>query len=178
MNGVSELQLNRDFARLSLGDRSAITPVFQGLWPSVYRFCRRYLGSDSDADDAAQRALEKLFDQSTDYDPSRSVVAWSLSIALFECRTLRRHSTRRRAQSIDQDFVSPLLSPEQAVEQGQLHAALDAAIEQLSAVDRETLEQVLCRQPLDPSLDDDRFRKRKQRALVRLKAIWRTLYGT
>lgn len=173
---TSEPKLNREFLRLAAGDRSAFTPVFRALWPSVHRFCRRYLGSDSDADDAAQHALEKLFAQAADYDETRPVIAWALTLALWECRTIRKRSARRKVEDLDPSLESRELSPEQLLEHEQLRWALDAAIEKLSPADQATLSQVLVAEGFGSFENDSRFRKRKQRAVIRLKEMWRKLY--
>jgi RNA polymerase sigma-70 factor (ECF subfamily) len=155
-----------------------LSGVFSALWPSVHRFCFRYLGQDADADDAAQRALEKLFAQATDYDPTRPVMAWALTLALWECRTIRRRNSRHRIEPLDQRLQSSVLSPEQFLEGEQLKRALDAAISQLSSADQETLSLVLTTEGFGRFENDSRFRKRKQRAVARLKEMWRKLYGT
>jgi RNA polymerase sigma-70 factor (ECF subfamily) len=144
----------------------------------VRRFSLRYLGNEADADDAAQRALAKLFDQATDYDPSRSVMAWSLTLALWECRTIRRQNTRRKPETLEPALESAELTPEQALEREQLRIALDTAIEQLSLADRETLTQVLVAEGFGTYENDSRFRKRKQRAITRLREMWKRLYDT
>src|SRR5512145_2348815 len=143
MQDDSELQLNRDFARLAAGDRSVLSAVFHGLWPKVRRLCRQSLQNDDDADDAAQRTLEKLLAQAADYDGSRSVLAWGYAIAMWECRTIRRRSTRRRTESLSPGILGSEPSPEQAFEREQLREALEAAIMRLSEADQGVLRSIL-----------------------------------
>jgi RNA polymerase sigma-70 factor (ECF subfamily) len=178
MQDDSELQLNRDFARLAAGDRSAFTVVFHGLWPKVHRFCRQSLQNDHDADDAAQRTLEKLFAQAADHDGSRSVVAWAYAIAMWECRTIRRRSTRRKTESLSPGIFGSEPSPEQAVEREQLRVALDAAIGRLSEVDQGILRSILAADDALGAPTGSTFRKQKQRAIVRLRETLRRLYDS
>jgi RNA polymerase sigma factor (sigma-70 family) len=174
MQYSSESQLSRDFARLAAGDRSAVSTVFHELWPKVQRFCQGLLGNAHDADDAAQRTLEKIFTQATDFDQSRSVSAWALTIAVWECRTIRRQTTRRRADPIPTELPHEQPSPEQAVEHAQLMNALHAALVELSETDQAVLQSVLAADDSSAKSASSAFRKQKQRALARLKqAFWR-----
>src|ERR1017187_5865902 len=67
--GGDELQeLDRQMALLADGDRSAIEPLFRALWPVIQGCCKRALGDGADADDAAQQAMEKIFNEASRYD--------------------------------------------------------------------------------------------------------------
>jgi RNA polymerase sigma factor (sigma-70 family) len=166
------------FARLAAGDRHAVSALFQTLWPKVHRFCQKALGNAVDADDAAQRTLEKVFAQAAEFDATRSILAWTLTIALWECRTIRRQSLRRRTEALPRDIHNGQPSPEQAIEQVQLQLALDTAISQLSALDQATLRALLAAEEIERNPAGNAFRKRKQRAVARLKEAWRRLYDT
>ncbi len=178
MQGRSDPELDRAFARLKDGDRSAFAEVFRAVWPPVQRFCRRYLGADTDADDAAQRALERVFAQAAHYDPARPALGWVLSVALWECRTLRRRAGRRAAAGLPEDLEAAAPAPDEALEQAELRAALAAAIEELSEADQAVLAAVLDAEERGPRGEDVTFRKRKQRAIHRLRETWHRLYGT
>jgi RNA polymerase sigma factor (sigma-70 family) len=177
MEREAEIQLDRDFARLAAGDRSALPIVFRSLWPTIRQFCQRYLDHDADADDAAQRAIEKLFAQVVEYDPTRSALAWALTVALWECRSTRRASGRRRVASLEAELESPEPSPEQSLEREELHAALAAAIGHLSTMDQAVLATVMADVDRGELQGGSTFRKRKERAITRLKDVWRRLYG-
>jgi RNA polymerase sigma-70 factor, ECF subfamily len=178
MQECSDLQLSRDFARLAAGDRSAVTVVFRALWPRLHNFCQRLLGNAHDADDAAQRALEKVFAQAAEFDQARSVTAWALTIALWECRTLRRQTARRRAEAMETEIAGLQPSPEEAFEGEELKGALEAAIVQLSESDQAILRSVLGSDDADARALGSTFRKQKQRALIRLKQAMKRLYDT
>ena len=92
---VDSADLNRLMARLADGDRSAFPPVFRELWPRLRALCASLLKHRDDAEDAAQRAMEEGLTRAADYDPERPALAWALSIAAWECRTLARWRQRR-----------------------------------------------------------------------------------
>ena len=105
-------------ARLADGDRSAIAPAFDLLWPVLSRFCRRALASEADGEDAAQEAMVKLFARAASFDPGRDGLAWALTIAAWECRTARRRVGRRREAMLEEAAAAALPAdgePEAAV---------------------------------------------------------------
>ena len=163
---------------LARGDRSAFRPVFELLWPLLNRFCRRALGDDPLAEDAAQGALMKLFLHATEFQADGDVVAWALGIAAFECRSLRNRRLRRAEQQVHPALAAVVVSEpsaESALIDAELGAALREVMEGLRPVDRATLDQVLGRAPAAPR--DATFRKRLQRAMERLRLAWRHAHG-
>lgn len=161
--------------RLADGDRSAFTRVFQLLWPPTLRLCSSMLKNEADAWDAAQLAMEKVFVRVGEYDRSRAALPWALALAAWECRTLQRKKVRRR--EVAEATVSELSlqgAETELVRRDLLRAAVET-LGQLSDTDRETL--------LATFLDEDAghsgatFRKRRQRAVDRLRNAFRTLYG-
>lgn len=160
--------------RLADGDRSAFHPAFEILWPVLRRFMARHL-SESDAEDAAQDTLLKIFRQVARFDSSRSAMAWVLGVAGFEIRTARRRRQRRReapAQEGDRDSrTDPGRTPEEAVLMRDLQETLREALGALSPEDAETLK--LYSQGHRPPVPAATFRKRVQRALARVRIAWR-----
>jgi len=177
MAKYTEEELNRAMLGLSEGDRSAFRVVFDGLYPLLSRYCARSLGNQADAEDAAQHTLERLFAQASDYQAGRSAAAWALSIAYFECRTLRRRRSRNRELPLELEHTASEPNPEQAVEERELSLALETAIESLSVVDQGVLRQLLSRE-LEKGRAAPHLRKRRQRAIFRLKSLWSKLYDT
>jgi RNA polymerase sigma-70 factor, ECF subfamily len=167
-------QLDALLAQLADGDRSAFTPVFGLLWPPVLRLCRSMLGNDADAADAAQQALEKVLTRCADYDRARPAMPWALAIAAWECRTFARKRTRRR--ELPEEAAPELASSlEEEVTQRELtRAALDA-LGELSAQDREVLVATFWEEAT--SVTGATLRKRRERALARLREAFRRLYG-
>jgi len=165
-------------ARLADGDREAFTGVFEQLWPPTLRLCRSLLGSEADAADAAQEALYKIFQRASDYDKSRPALPWALAIAAWECRTINKRRQRQR------ETAEPNLeeraeqagehAEEHVVEKDLMSAAL-SALGELSEADRETLVATFWDEAASAS--GATLRKRRQRALDRLRQAWKRLYG-
>lgn len=175
-------RLNRAMARLADGDRGAAEEVFALLWPELLRFARRALGgaTPADADDAAQVAIEKVFARISEYDTTRSGLTWALAITSWECRTLLT-ARRRRARHVGTQvegveyIEQDVPTPEEATIMMQMREALRDVIEHLPPADRATLEQAFLEDAADPK--SPTFRKRKARALERLRTAFRKFYG-
>jgi len=71
MKGRLDTDLQKMMVRLADGDRSALHPTFEMLWPLLRRFTARHL-PHAEAEDAAQEALVKIFRQAGRFDPARS----------------------------------------------------------------------------------------------------------
>jgi RNA polymerase sigma-70 factor (ECF subfamily) len=171
--------VNRLLARLRDGDRTSGPELFHLLWPVLHEFCARLLPDSPAAEDAAQRAVTRVFEQASRFDPARDGLAWALEIALWECRTERRRRFRSREVPWTPDSseqAEERASPAEEVAQSELGTALEAAVANLSPLDRETI-QLLLRDATAP-VPAATWRKRKERALHRLKLAWRALYGT
>lgn len=171
--------LDRDLARLADGDRGAFSPVFSVLSPIVQRFCSRRLGAGPDAADAAQLALEKIFARASDYDPSRAALPWALAIAAWECATVRTQRRRSRTEPLgDREAAAEIESADEALAGAADRAALHEVLGQLSPSDRATLEEAFFETlGAAEGPKDATFRKRKERALGRLRALWRGAFG-
>jgi RNA polymerase sigma factor (sigma-70 family) len=173
-------QLDRQMALLADGDRSTIEPLFRALWPLVHSYCQRALGRCADADDAAQQAMMKVFAEAGRYDRTRRALPWVITLAVWECRSARRRRQRARTVSIDaaENAQSPAVSPEEAVVERDLLDGALAAFEQLPASDRDVLRFTFEQEIEAPlSVSGATLRKRRQRALDRLRDAWRKLYG-
>lgn len=175
MTETERAEVDNLMARLAEGDRSVFTDVFHLLWPPIERLCRALLKNDADAADAAQEALQKVFERAADYDVSRPAMPWALAIAGWECRTLARKRTRRRETS-DEDRPEPSTpgAEEQIVQRDLVDAAL-SALGQLSDADREAL--IATYWDAAASVAGATFRKRRERALERLRTSFRRIYG-
>jgi RNA polymerase sigma-70 factor (ECF subfamily) len=174
----SRLEIQQLAARLADGDRSAIEPVFRAVWPTVRAFCARALRGAPEAEDVAQMALLKFFDQLEDLDRTRDAVAWVITIAAFECRTHVRWQQRRsqgQAASEPDDLSSDARSPEQNALERDLVACAREVLETLSEADVRTILTSLGEERGEQT-KDAAFRKRLQRALGRLRDAWRVKY--
>ncbi len=169
--------VTESLSRLALGERSAINPTFNLVWPVVRAFCASYLGQRGDAEDAAQNAIIKVFERAATYDPRRDGLTWVLTIALWECRTLRRRA-ERRSESVPLTAVNEPSEgrpdPEAEVTLKRTLEALMPLIDRLSDEERAALSDALNEvQRANPAQ-----RKRKQRALAQLRRWWEVLHGT
>lgn len=176
MTSISEdSQLNALLARLADGERAAFTPVFEQLREPILRLCLSLLKNEADASDATQQAMAKIFERASDYDPSRPALPWALAIAAWECRTIRLRSIRRREVSDNALEDGAHDRGEDALLQRDLVTAALKAMGELSSTDRETLIATFTDEGSD--VLGATFRKRRERAVARLRTAFRRLYG-
>jgi len=179
MDRTSTADLDALMAQLAEGDRSALGPLYEGLWPRCLALAERILRDPITAEDAAQQALLKLVSQAHRYDADRSVVPWALTLVAWECRTLRRRQGRRKEVDLHAgpERVATSASPEDAAVRAALVESAHRAMATLSPLDRETLELAFSDvAPSQRPVSNATFRKRRQRALSRLRAAWRSLH--
>ena len=175
MQSTHEDEIEVLLTRLADGDRSVFSLVFKRLWDPIHRFCLSMLRQEADAADAAQQAMAKIFERASDYDPKRPAMPWALTIAAWECRTLQRKRFRRR-ESPEDTAAEPIDERAEAelIRRDLTQAAL-TAMSELAETDRETLLATF----LDEAtpVGGPTLRKRRQRALDRLRTSFRRLYG-
>jgi RNA polymerase sigma-70 factor (ECF subfamily) len=132
------------------------------------------LKNDADAADAAQQALEKVLTRCSDYDRTRPGMPWALAIAAWECRTFARKRTRRR--ELPEDRAPELaIGSEEELAQRELMQAAVAALGELSPKDREALVATYWEEATN--VTGTTLRKRRERALKRLRDTFKRLYG-
>ena len=170
-SGIQEL-----LTGLARGDRAAFDPLFAQLWPVVRGFAARCLPA-SEADDAAQDAMLRIFFRASEFDPSRDALAWVLGVAAWQIRTQRAKARRRRETdpSVISDRPDPGRSPEQGAIARDLSSALERALAELPPADAATL--LAYARGDSPGVPGPTFRKRVQRAVARLRARWRYDHG-
>lgn len=184
MRAIERQRLSEHMARLANGDRAAFDPVFNQLWPVLRRFSIRLLGDEAAGEDVAQQALLKLFARAHEYDAERDALTWALGVATWECRTWRRKRGRRREHlgsslTAEREPTDPAVDPERATIDRDLGRALEAAIEGLGPVDRDVLLADLGeRGGPTTAARPATIRKRRQRAVQRLRAAWKGIHGT
>src|SRR4051812_16458813 len=175
MSSDQNADLDALVVRLADGDRSAFTAVFQILRPPVLRLCLSMLKNEADAADAAQQALEKVLTRCSQYDRQRPALPWALAITAWECRTLMRQRSRRRELPEEQaPEPSAGGADDELAERELMKAAVDA-LGELSDQDREALRASFWEEA--PSVSGATLRKRRERALKRLRDAFRRLYG-
>jgi RNA polymerase sigma factor (sigma-70 family) len=168
------IELQRCLGRLADGDRAAFRPVFELAWPRVREIAARMMRDAADADDAAQSALLELFERASEFDPERDALAWIVGIVSYECLTLRRKTTRRREHggAALAAVIDGAANPEERTMSNELEEIAVAMLGQLRPVDRETLRIALFGEG-ERAAAPATFRKRVERALERLRALWR-----
>jgi RNA polymerase sigma-70 factor (ECF subfamily) len=178
VDGRARSELNRALQRLADGERAALRDVLALVHPVVTRYCRALLRGHADADDVAHDALLKLAKEASRFDPHRDALTWVLTLATWECRSAKRRQTRagERFDTPARPAVHDGASPEAVTSQRQLFEALEAALGELPAADRQALLGEMEADVGDVTTQA-RFRKRRQRALARLRHAWRKLYG-
>ena len=174
MDTDQKAELDSLLVQLAEGNRAAFTQVFQLLWPAMFRLCRSMLKNEADAADAAQQALEKVLTRCGEYDRKRAALPWALAIAAWECRTLARKRARRRELPHEQAPELASGSEEELARQQLLAAAVEA-LGELSFEDREALVATFWEEAA--SVTGATLRKRRERALKRLRDTFKRLYG-
>ncbi len=93
------------------GDRRALEALLVGHYDRVYALCRRMLGNDADAVDAAQDALLSAVRAITRFDGRSSFGTWLYRIAtnacLDELRRRRRRPVVGLPAEVDDDWDRP-----------------------------------------------------------------------
>lgn len=173
MTPAERRSLHDAMVRFADGDRAAFDVVFAGLWPLVLAVASRGLPDARDAEDAAQTALLKVFDRIVDLDRGRDGVAWAVTVTAWEVRTVRKRRTRRREDPLDGVGGRDLDDPEATVVARDLLTAVSALVGNLSPGDQAALASAFA----DEDAAGETIRKRRQRALTRLRDAWRRFHG-
>lgn len=162
--------------RLADGDRASFDVLLDALWPVILSFAQRSVGPD--ADDVAQEVFYRICSRISDFDRSRDGVAWAFGIAGYEVMTHRRRVQRRGeifdAARLDAVPDGDATQEEQLLQREHL-AALEHALGALSPEDRRALGVAGISASAD--IAGATLRKRRQRALARLRRVWRDIHG-
>lgn len=159
-------------ARLADGDREAFSPLFRALWSPALKVCSRMIGREADAADAAQGAMMKILERAGEYDKQRPALPWALGIAAWECRTFLKRQRRHK----ESDEEPQLSDSGAAVSEAERRLLLEAAMQAmgtLSDADQETLVSTYW----GTAPAGATFRKRRERAITRLRDAFRRIYG-
>ena len=176
MNKREREEIHNAIVRFADGERDAFRAVFQGLWPVLVAFTHGMGLDGADAEDAAQRALLKVFSRISDLDRDRDGVTWALTLGAYEVLTLRKQRARRREAPVDAVAATPgaELTPEAHLIAEDTRRAVRDAVGDLDERDREALNEVLEDAGV---MAGETARKRRFRAMTRLRAAWRKAYG-
>ena len=163
--------------RLSDGDRSAFDTLLDDLWPAILSFAQRQVDNAADAEDIAQEVFLKVCSRIADFDRERDGLSWSFAIASYEIMTHRRRVQRRR-EVYDEPSLAVRVDGAASQEERLLAREVGVAIEQAARAltDDDRMALGLNDAKLAGSMGPT-MRKRKQRALGRLRSLWRQIYG-
>lgn len=178
MDTASRHAIHSALVRLADGDRTAFDVVVDQLWPVILAFAGRGVGRGADAEDIAQEVFLRICARISEFDVRRDGVSWAFGIASYEILTQRRRRQRKREvhdAATLHEHADASESQEQALVARELRVILGEAMELLTDQDQQELG--LAPAPALADVSGAARRKRKQRALERLRGIWRTLYG-
>ncbi|HET7542169.1 MAG TPA: sigma factor [Polyangiaceae bacterium] len=150
------------------------------FWPVLVAFAQRGLGCAPDAEDVAQEVLLKICAKISHFDRARDGVSWAFGIAAFELMSERKRRQRRRESAPEATLETlshaTASAEEQLIEQ-ELLLALESALGTLAPADLALLGRGAGVSSASGSASGATLRKRRQRALDRLRTIWRHLHG-
>ena len=86
------------------GSDEAFGQLVQAYQRPIYNLCYRMLGSNGEAEDAAQETFLRAYTRLSSYDRSRKFSSWILAVASHYCIDLLR---RRRFQLVSLDDLPP-----------------------------------------------------------------------
>ena len=177
MDQAHRTAIRQAILRLADGDRAAMPGLVEQLWPVLLSYAERGLHDAQGAEDVAQEVLFRISSRISEFDRKRDPLSWAFGIATFEIMTQRKRRQRRRETLLGEtmpESEESVQSAEDAVMQAEVRAALSEALGQLSPDDVAHLGlfEPVRTLPATPAM-----RKRRQRALDRLRTIWRNIHG-
>jgi RNA polymerase sigma-70 factor, ECF subfamily len=135
--------------RICLGESELFHELILPHERKIYLTVLALLGSEAEAEDAAQETMIKAFRNLRSFRRESRFGTWLVSIALNEARSRLRKSKRTQMESLDADkesyegdFTPAMLTdwreiPSEALERSELRAELQAAVADLPPIYRE-----------------------------------------
>ncbi len=120
-------------------DDGAFAELVEKYQSPVYNLCFRMLGSEVEAEDAAQETFWRAYQALNRYDPNRSFITWLLSIAAHLCIDQQR---KRKVPVIemdeyeDFDIADHSPQPESVLIRNQEEERIAGGLAQLGDLDR------------------------------------------
>lgn len=112
------------------GEARAFETLIGKYEKPVFNAAFRMLGNRDDAADVTQTAFLKVFERLETYNPEYRFYSWIYRIAINESIDLLNQ--RKRSTDLDESRIPDLDTPEQAVRQSELGAALQDALMSIS----------------------------------------------
>lgn len=145
--GLTDEELAAQSAREG-SDGVAFTALMDRYRDRVWRVCWRLMGSQHDAEDAAQEVFVRLFFDRGKFAGRSRYATWLHGVAIRTCLTLRRSRTRRRRRESPESMVATEAGPVagHADPQASASVTVDAALDaerMLAGLDEEDRALVL-----------------------------------
>jgi RNA polymerase sigma-70 factor (ECF subfamily) len=133
------------------GDRAAYNALLHEIVPLIARIARRQGVDGAAVDDVVQEVLSSIHRARHTYDPSRSFMAWTTTIAQRRAidilRRASRHSSREAHAPIAyENYAEPGMEPDRPLDEAERARALGEAIAGLSDGQREAVEHLAIRE--------------------------------
>lgn len=131
--------------RCQAGDKNAYTELSNRYRAGLVRFNTYIIGDHDEAENLAQEAMSRAFEQIAQFHIGQSFGAWLRGFGLNLCRNYLR-SRKRRAKPTSPEVLAPEPDPEgrkhgvlSGIMRGELHDRLWLAVAQLPLAYREAL---------------------------------------
>ena len=134
---MQDSALLTQYARI--GSEAAFSQLLARHLPLVYRTCRRELGSETLAEDAAQAVLLLLARKAKTLSAGPSLASWLYQTSVFVAKDVRKQETRRqrREEAVMQETLREPTSS--ASEWDAVEPLLNSALNTLKSADRDAL---------------------------------------
>lgn len=124
------------------GDQKAFAALVRAVQRPVYGLCLRLLSNEAEASEVAQESFLRAYQNLGRYDVERPFDLWVMAIARNLCLDLLRRRSKVQSHDVDEmkeSLPSSQKSQEEAAIDRQERVSLEAAMQTLSADDREVL---------------------------------------
>lgn len=124
------------------GDQQAFAALVRAVQRPVYGLCLRLLANEAEASEIAQESFLRAYQNLARYDVERPFDLWVMAIARNLCLDLLRRRSKVHNQDVEEmkeSLPSQQKSQEEAAIDRQERVSLEAAMQTLSADDREVL---------------------------------------
>ncbi|TDE09624.1 RNA polymerase sigma factor [Jiangella asiatica] len=122
--------------RARLGDRQAFEAIARRHGPVMYRFARRVLLDDGDAEEAVQDALLAAWLNLPDFRGDAALRTWLFRLTLNKAHNLRRKRRPEPREAAAEGLGGPTGDPARDIIENELVVALDAALTTLPEAQR------------------------------------------
>lgn len=130
---LSDLTDQELIARAKTCDEAALEWIYEQFSPAIYRYIYYRLGDREAAEDLRADVFMRMLEGLETFEyRGWSISAWLYRIAHDRVIDYRRRQQRRPAVTLDPELISPAAGPEVVSLQRLDHAALYAAIRQLT----------------------------------------------